>query len=166
MRTRFLFAAFSTTLAAAACTLQACSGGTESTPSEDAGVDAPVEAAKDTGVTDTGGVDSATCDLSADFSTRIPDAEVLDGATTTGICMGCMKSKCAKAVDGCNKNCSCQGIADKGITCYSKSGGDYAATIACIGSIPSDTKAILALLGCAQEQCGGEPAGRVCERGE
>lgn len=99
-------------------------------------------------------VDAATCDPSADFTTQIPDASILDGATTTGICLQCAHAKCAEQLDKCNEDCACQGLAGEALQCYLMSSEN---PIACAGSfIDVDTttqQAGIALLTCINSEC-------------
>lgn len=137
MRTRFfVLAASVTSLVAAALGLAigGC-GETEETP-------APVDAGSD--VVDSGKKetappveeDASPCDTSADFSKQIPDAAIADGASTTGICVGCAQKNCKKYIDDCNKNCECQGLAAEALECYAKSGGDI---VGCLGKFANSS---------------------------
>ena len=60
------------------------------------------------------------CDTNADFLKDIPDASLADGATTTGVCLGCAKSKCKTELAACSADCACQGIAGEAIDCYAE----------------------------------------------
>src|SRR5690349_9969836 len=115
MRIRFFLALASASLVTAGFGIQACGGSSDSTgaPTTDSGVG---EAAAETGPADTGAdvADAAlTCDHEKDFLAEIPDASVADGASTTGICVGCTKANCAAEVAKCAADCSCQGVAGK-----------------------------------------------------
>lgn len=158
MRTRFFFLAASVTSIAAASVAQGC-GETETTTSNgDAGADV---------ATDTGPKrDSAPpaedaeppCDTSEDFSKDIPDAEIADGASTTGICVGCAQKNCKSFIDDCNANCQCQELAGKALECYAKTAniigcaGQFAS-----GSITDETKTTaFGLFSCLNEECKDE----------
>jgi hypothetical protein len=158
MRTRLFFLAASVTSIAAAAVAQGC-GETETTTTPgDAGTDA---------VADTGPKKDATppaedaeppCDTTADFSKDIPDAEIADGASTTGICVACAKANCKKFIDDCNKNCQCQELAGDALECYAKT----ANIIGCAGqfassSITKETKQTgLGLFSCLNDECKDE----------
>lgn len=157
MRTRFFFLAASVTSIAAAAVAQGC-GETETTTSPgDAGADV---------ATDTGKRDSAPpaedaeppCDTSEDFSKDIPDAEIGDGASTTGICVGCAQKNCKTFIDDCNANCQCQELAGKALECYAKTAniigcaGQFAS-----GSITDETRTTaFGLFSCLNEGCKDE----------
>jgi hypothetical protein len=162
MRNRFLFLGLSASVITGAAAFLACSGDTESTSSTDAGAD--------TGVVDSGSKDSAAdatdsappCDTSKNFITKIPDASIADGASTTGACAACVQTKCSTEVDKCNKDCVCQGLADKALTCYAQANGDFTAAAACVGDFagaPAATQKIgFALVGCVNDNCKKECA--------
>lgn len=117
MRARIFLFASAITLMTGAAALQAC-GETEATPKTggtDSGPDVIDSGEKEAAPVDN---DAATCDLSADFSEQIPDASIADGASTSGICLGCAKSKCEDEVKSCNEDCTCQGLATDAVTCY------------------------------------------------
>ncbi len=156
----FLFGATLTTVAAMA-TVQACGGDTGSTgTATDAGndtskTDAPADTAQPP--VDSGTDTAPACDLDADFVTKIPDADIADGLSTTGICAGCVEAKCKAEVNACNQDCKCAGVADKVLVCYAESGGDTNKLIACalaagVGA-GALTKTSTNLLGCVQDKC-------------
>jgi hypothetical protein len=161
MRVRVFILGISVSLVAAAVAIQACGGDTSnpSTPS-----DAGQEAAKEAAPQDTGSdvaVDSATCDLSTDFTTKIPDASIADGASTTGICVGCAEAHCKKDINDCNASCECKGLMDKALECYAKnSSKGTTALFACVQpfiSASSQTQQIgQSLIGCLQASCDQE----------
>ncbi len=174
MRVRSLFVGFSVSLIAAAAALWACGGTeTESTP-VDAGVDTGT-VVTDSGPKDTGagqeeaGPTDAGCDLDADFTKNIPDAEIPDSGTTTGICLGCGETKCTSEFAQCNADCSCKGIADKALVCYGKSGGNVSdpAFLACVGPVPTKNLAKpAALLQCLNSKCKTECAADMIDAGQ
>lgn len=156
MRARSMLLGVSVALAATGGALQACSGDTESTPAADAGPDVVDSGPKDTGADVA--VDSSPCDTSQDFTARIPDASIADGASTTGVCMGCVNANCKSAVDKCNKDCTCAGLADDALECYAtsqdalKCGGPFF-------NAPSSTQKIgIELFGCVNNSCKTECA--------
>jgi hypothetical protein len=157
MRTRFFFLAASVTSIAAASVAQGCGETETTTTASDAGAD----------VADTGPKkDSAPpaedaeppCDTSEDFSKDIPDAEIADGASTTGICVGCAQKNCKSFIEECNANCQCQELAGKALECYAKTAniigcaGQFAS-----GSITDETKqTAFGLFSCLNEECKDE----------
>lgn len=161
MRIGYFFLASSASLALVAVGLEACGGdSTEATPTADSGseaaADVVVEAAPDAPA------DAATCDLSADFTTQIPDASIADGASTSGICAGCVKSKCAAQVEKCNKDCNCQGLAADALECFVKNGSSQAGLLTCaagFASVPTETRNTgIALFSCVNGSCAQECA--------
>lgn len=133
MRTRLYVLAGSVFSLAAAAVAQGC-GDTETTdtPSADAGADVTDSGKKDVVVPVE--EDASPCDTSADFTTEIPDAAIADGASTTGICVGCAQKNCQKYIDDCNANCECQGLAAEALECYATSSGDI---VGCLGKFAS-----------------------------
>ena len=120
MRIRFLLVCVSAGLIGGGFAIQACGGTEETTAVSDAGPDVTVDTGiKDSSLPDTR--DSAPeCDPNRDFLKDIPDASIADGATTTGICVGCAKQKCKSDIDKCAANCKCQNIASGALDCYLK----------------------------------------------
>lgn len=154
MRTRLFFLAASVTSIAAAAVAQGC-GETETTTSP---VDAGADVVADTGPKkDSAPVeeDAATCDTSQDFSKDIPDAEIADGASTTGLCVTCAQANCKKFIEDCNKNCQCQELAGDALECYAKTSN----IIGCAGQFASSkiTKetqtTAFGLFSCLDEEC-------------
>jgi hypothetical protein len=101
--------------------LYAACGGTEATPSSDAGVDAPT----DTGADVAQGKDATSadasdagkpCDIDADLSTvlTLPDASAIDaGGFDLGGCLSCLKTDCSSYIALCNADCTCKhGVVD------------------------------------------------------
>jgi hypothetical protein len=147
MRARLILVLGSIAFVGVGLVAQACSS-SPAVDASDAGADViEAEAAV---------VDAATCDLSANLLDKIPDAEVADGATTTGICIQCTNSKCATQVGACNASCKCQNAAGAGLECYLK---DPQNATACIipftsGGVDLKVQAIgIQLLGCINTNC-------------
>lgn len=119
MRIRFFFLVLSAIAIGTAFGVQACSSdaATTSTPG-DAGKDA-ADAAKDAFIPDAADDDNQQpCDTSGDFTTTLPDASALDGATTTGLCLGCLDTSCPEVLDACNKDCNCREFATAVLECF------------------------------------------------
>ena len=159
MRVPAFFLGVTVILVGAAGVMQACGGDTGTTAAADAGNDTgkdapapppppPVDA----------GQDSNTCDPNADFITKIPgDASILDGQSSIGACASCVESKCKTEVTACNKDCKCQGVADKVLICFAESGGDQQLLIQCalkmgVGAAALSTTSE-ALVACVQADC-------------
>jgi hypothetical protein len=104
-------------------------------------------------------VDSATCDLSTDLTTSIPDAAIDDGGTrSTGLCLACVNqpATCKMYVDQCNMNCECKGIAGPVLQCIA-AGGALTTCGAMALSVGPDAQQIgLGLLTCVQNNCAKE----------
>lgn len=98
--------------------------------------------------------DAGSCDPSASFSDGIQDASIGDGASTSGLCLGCASTKCTDKVAACNASCACQSVAGAAIDCYLK---DPSAVEACATPfLNTDSKTLglgLALVGCVQTKC-------------
>ena len=161
MRIRLFLLLASVSFVSAGFTIQAC-GGTENSGTHATPDSAVAETSNDTGAKDSSVADAADaappCDPNKDFLGAIPDASIADGASTTGVCVGCTKSKCKMEVDKCGADCACQGVAGKALECYAKTQD----VIACFGSlaaVPAATRTIgIALLGCINNQCAQECA--------
>ena len=121
MRIRFFLTVVSAALFSAAFAIQACGSTTDDgAASADAASPDVFEAGiKDTSVADA--KDAAPpCDTTADLTTKIPDASIADGASTSGVCVGCMKRVCPEALAACNMDCTCQGLAGDALNCFVK----------------------------------------------
>jgi len=158
MRIRFFVVGVSAVLFGGGFALQAC-GGTQSdsTPAVDAGQDVVDATVKDTNAPDV--KDSAPpCDPNADFLKDIPDASLADGASTTGICLGCAKSKCKAQLAACSKDCACQDVAGDAIACYVK-GDSIIKCASGFASVPTATRNIgLTVFSCINSDCAEECA--------
>lgn len=158
MRIRFLVVCVSVGLFGGGFAVQAC-GGTQSdsTAATDAGADVVDATVKDTNAPDV--KDSAPpCDPTADFLKDIPDASLADGASTTGVCLGCAKSKCKAELAACSKDCACQDIAGEAIGCYLK-GESIIKCGSQFASVPTATRNIgIAVFGCINSECPDECA--------
>jgi hypothetical protein len=134
--------------------VEACSSSDAAGPTADAG---------DESAADTGPPDSATCDLSANLLDKIPDAEIPDSSTTTGVCLGCVNAKCESSIAQCNASCPCQAAVASGLQCYLN---NPAAAAGCItqftggggGFDPNVSTIAFALLPCVQNGCPTECA--------
>lgn len=160
MRIRLFLALASVGFVAAGFGIEACGGTSDST----------ADGAKDSGVAETaaetGPKDAALdvfdagppCDPNKDFLAEIPDASIADGASTTGICVGCTKSKCTTEVAKCGADCTCQQVASKALDCYAKT-QDIFGCAGQFAAVPKATQTIgIALFGCIQAQCKDECA--------
>jgi len=160
MRIRFFLALASVSFVAAGFAIQACGGSSDSTadPAKDSGV---AETAAETGPKDAT-VDTADaaapCDPKKDFLADIPDASIADGASTTGICVGCVKAKCSTEVAKCGADCTCQQIAGSTLDCYAKT-QDIIGCGSKLLSVPAATRTVgIALFTCIQKDCNDECA--------
>ncbi len=121
--------------------IQACGGTSDSgTTTADA---APETSTKDSSHPDTSMLPDVAdarppCDPNKDVLKDIPDAEIPDSGTTTGICLGCAVKNCKMQIDDCKHDCSrsptdlgCQDLVAKALTCYAAKhdffmcGGDF-----------------------------------------
>jgi hypothetical protein len=160
MAARIFLVSTGVCLMAAAFVIQACgddSEGTTPAPVADSGADVV-----DSGPADTGPdveEDAATCDLSADFSSKIPDASIADGATTSGVCLQCAHAKCGAELTACNTNCDCQDLAAKGLDCYLKNTSNYLVCASEFAGVGTDIQNLgLALIMCISSGCKTECA--------
>lgn len=159
MRIRFFLTVVSAALFGAGFAIQACGStvdDTTATTPDSGGPDVVEAAVKDTSVPDA--KDAAPpCDTTADLTTKIPDASIADGATTSGACVGCMKRVCPEALAACNMDCTCQGLAGDALNCFVKT-----QAISCGAPFLSGGASTLAigrqLLGCVSGGCATECA--------
>ena len=158
MRIRFLLVCVSAGLFGGGFAVQACGGTEDVTPVVEAGTDAPVEATaiKDSAVAEVADAAPA-CDPTRDFLKDIPDADIADGASTTGACVTCGKAKCKSEIDKCAKNCPCQNLATDALTCYLKTQAFTCG--APFLNASTETRNIgLGLVNCLQTDCKAECA--------
>jgi hypothetical protein len=142
----------------------ACGGTSDSNPSDAGAGDATLDVTPVVDATTDGpkdaAADSAKCDLSEDFTTKIPDASLDDGGPrSTGLCLACLKvtDNCKANIDQCNANCECKSIIGEVLTCVG-SGTDPFSCAAKSGISPASPGAQvgIGLLTCAQKKCGDE----------
>lgn len=101
----------------------------------------------------------ASCDPDADLMAKVRDAAIRDGASTTGLCVACAKSRCADAVAKCTANCQCKRIVGAAIECYLTS-----RRLGCVEDladylVTKETRQhAFQLLGCVQAECPAECA--------
>jgi len=146
-------------VAGAGALFTAC-GSTASSGTDDAGSDGAglkETSTVDTSVMDvTASMDSATCDLSSDLTTSIPDASLDDSGTrSTGLCLACVNSAstCKMQIDACNENCDCKGVVGDVLVCIAK-GGSQISCAAMAAGISQEAQTIgYSLLGCVQKYC-------------
>jgi hypothetical protein len=155
MRARVIVLSVSVGLLGGALAIQACGG-------SDAATDDAPDAAE-AGVREGGALDVSepepACDPKTDLTRKVKDASIGDGASTTGICLGCAKAKCAEAIASCQADCPCQGIVSNAIECYLTTQqigcavalADYLVT-------PATRKYALGVLGCVRSECPQECA--------
>lgn len=163
MRIRYFVTVGSAAFVTAAFAIEACGGDATTEP---IAADAAAEAAPvvDSGPTDTGApdveVDAATCDLSTNLTSGIPDASIADGASTTGVCLGCVSAKCKTSVDKCNLDCTCKGLANTALDCYTKTPDPIACGAGFVSAkVPSSTRNIgISLFQCVAQSCKSECA--------
>jgi hypothetical protein len=115
-------------------------------PPSDATTDAPKDAS----------VDSAKCDLSEDFSTKIPDASLDEtGTRSTGLCIACLKqpTTCQADITACNADCDCKALIGDVISCVGKGGNPFQCGAGLIAAPAKAREIGLSLLQCAQKKC-------------
>jgi len=164
MRIRFFLGFVSMSLASAGVGIQACGGSSDGEAA--ATPDAAPEAAA---VVEAGPKDASTadafderppCDTTKDILKDIPDASIADGASTTGECLGCARTKCAAEITDCQKDCSrtatdlgCQDLAGKALECFAKT-QDLFSCAGQFATVGNPTRSIgIALGGCVGQKC-------------
>lgn len=134
----------------------ACSG-------DDEGAAADVPDAGDAAAREAGNFDAGepepACDPTADLLAKVSDASIADGASTTGICLGCARARCSEAIAQCTMECTCQRIVGDAIGCYVTTQQiTCAAALANVFVKPITRQYALTLLGCVESECGPECA--------
>ena len=161
MRIRFFLALASVSFFAAAASVQACGGSSDDGPAA-AKPDASIaETSTETGAKDATSdtADAAPpCDPKKDFLADIPDASIADGASSTGVCIACVKAQCSADVAKCAADCVCQGVAGGALDCYAKS-QDIVKCASSLIAVPKATQTIgIGLFTCVQKSCKDECA--------
>lgn len=167
-RVRIGLVVVASALAVGMMTAQGC-GGTEEVADAAADTSVPDTSVPDTSVPKDAGKDTApACDPNIDPFKNVQDASVGDSGLTTGICAGCVKSKCKAEVDTCMKDCTCQEPIIAVLECVLKpgSGGVSQQTLLlCASGLATAPQSVqtngLAIAGCIQDKCQAEcvPAG-------
>jgi hypothetical protein len=111
------------------------------------------------------------CDLHAELFAKVHDASIGDGASTTGLCLGCAKRACPDVIDKCTQDCPCQSIVGNALECYVTT-----QQLGCAGALADifvtreTRRYAFELLGCVQHACalacvtdGGDDAGDAGE---
>jgi hypothetical protein len=99
------------------------------------------------------------CDVNGDLFGKVRDAAIADGASTTGLCLGCAKRACGDAVGKCTRDCPCQSIVGNSLECYVTTQQlGCAGALANIFVTPATRQHALELLGCVQQACAVECA--------
>jgi hypothetical protein len=94
------------------------------------------------------------CDRTADLFARVHDASIGDGASTTGVCIGCAKARCDEAIAKCTADCPCQGIVGRALECYLTTQQLGCASELTNYLVTSETRSnALRILGCVQSEC-------------
>ena len=137
------------TLGGAFC-VQAC-GSSEDVTAELS--DAAEDGARESGTPDVSEPEPP-CDRTADLFARVHDASIGDGASTTGVCIGCAKAQCDQAIAKCTADCPCQGIVGRALECYLTTQQLGCASELANYLVTSETRSnALRILGCVQSEC-------------
>ena len=162
-RVRIGLVVVASALAVGMMTAQGC-GGTEEVAAAAADTSVPDTSVPDTSVPKDAGKDTApACDPNIDPFKNVQDASVGDSGLTTGLCAGCVKSKCKAEVDTCMKDCTCQEPIIAVLECVLKpgSGGVSQQTLLlCASGLATAPQSVqtngLAIAGCIQDKCAAE----------
>jgi hypothetical protein len=163
MRIRLFLACVSTVLVGAGFGIQACGGSSDDVPTTaDA---APETASHEAAPKDSApGVDAApACDPTKDLLKDIPDASIADGASSTGVCLGCTKAACGQQILDCQTDCSrsevdlgCQALAADALECYAKTQSLITCGAKFISAKAPTQDIGFALAGCVGQKCSKE----------
>lgn len=153
MRIRHFVLLISATMAAAGFVAN-CGGTTTDNGPADAGQDVSTDHTTAPDAVADVAIDTATCDKSADLTKGIPDASLADGATSTGICLGCIDTFCQKQLAACDQDCDCQNAARDGLDCVLKNAANVFACVGSFTGLPASAQAEgMAFGGCVQSKC-------------
>ncbi len=153
MRLRFLVVLIAIGTTGGAFCVQACSS------SDD--VTADLADAAEGGFRESGALDVSEaeppCDPAADLFAKVHDASIGDGASTTGVCIGCAKARCQESIVACTADCPCQGIVGRALECYLTTQQLGCASELTNYLVTSETRSdALRILGCVQSECPAE----------
>lgn len=155
-------------LAAAHAGVCLATGCSSSESAKDQAAVPPEAGARDKSAVDVNDADPP-CDPTKDLSAKVSDASIGDGASTSGVCLGCAKARCDLEIAHCAENCSCQAIVGDALQCFVET-----QQIGCAGALTSifvtaeTRKNALQLLGCIRRECPSEcavDAGAALEAG-
>lgn len=109
--------------------------------------------ARESSVLDTSAPEPA-CDPAGDLFAKVHDASIGDGASTTGLCLGCAKAKCDESITKCAADCPCQGIVGRALDCYVTTQQLGCASELTSYFVTAETRSdALRILGCVQSEC-------------
>ena len=159
MRVRHWILLGSVSMGLVGAALAGCGGSSDSGPATDAGADiTTADVANDTATAQDTSVppkDAApSCVEDASIATiSPPDAAIADGASSVGVCLGCVKAKCSAELKACADDCPCNNAVEGAITCIFQGGS----TTTCAGPIiglPGNSGQLgIGLAGCLIQSC-------------
>lgn len=156
LRVRLSVVCASALLGGASLVLQACGSGDDDDPT--ARLTETEGGARETGTSGESDPES-TCDKGNDLLSKVRDASIGDGASTTGLCGACIRAKCAQAVARCTADCPCHGIVGRSIECFLITQQIGCAVAEVDYLVTTETRGYaLGLLGCVQSECTAECA--------
>jgi hypothetical protein len=149
LRARLVLLGIGGILFAAGFAVQACGSTDPATTSTDAGPDV-----LDTGAGDAADVDAAVCPAVVNID-KIPDASIADGASTSGVCLGCVQQFCSRNIEACNASCDCQAIVGTALDCFLRtSKATLCAAPVLASNVDPNTRQIgLGLVLCVNSNC-------------
>lgn len=150
MRLRLLVVVVAAGMLGGAFCVQACGSSDDLSPEATGGSEG--------GVRESGAPDVAEpeppCDRAGDLFAKVHDASIGDGASTTSLCVSCMKARCEEAIAKCTADCPCQGIVGRALDCYLTTQQLGCAEELTNYLVTSETRSnALRILGCAQSEC-------------
>ena len=138
-------------------------GGDSATPAPvDAGQETTLQDTapppQDTSTPDVGPADA--CVIDADLTQINPPDAGLEGGTSVGLCLGCIKSACGSQLSDCNKDCSCNTLIVGAFQCY-EAGGSLTTCAAGIVNADPTAQALgqCILLSCRQDCAPAQDSG-------
>lgn len=151
MRLRLLVVLVATGGSGGAFCVQGC--GADDDVANSGTLDAPEAGAREAGALDVS-EPAPPCDRAGDLFAKAHDASIGDGASTTGLCLGCTKARCDEAVAKCTADCQCQGIVGRALDCYVTTQSLGCASELTSYLVTNETRSdALRILGCVQSEC-------------
>ena len=158
MRMRHFVFLASSAFVAIGLAMVGCGGSSDSTtPPPDAANDITAVDQSAPDVNDAANQDAGSdaCEADGDLlNANVPDADLFDGGSSVGLCVGCIRSSCSTQVGACNDDCGCRSAIIDAYGCLSTNASDPTACFQNAATLPAGSRDIaVAILLCAEQKC-------------